>query len=350
MRILGIETSCDETAVAVVRVRGGRLFVEKNLVFSQVDDFADLGGVVPELAARLHLEKIMPLLDHAVASSGKGIDAIAVTQGPGLAPALRTGVDVAKTLAYLWRKPLVPVSHMEGHIAGAWLQTGAGIRSLFSRKPVPDLPALCLLVSGGHTELVLMHAPTEFTRIGETIDDAAGEAFDKVAKMLGLPYPGGPQIAKLAESGDAAAFDFPRGLIDQDNLNFSFSGLKTSVLYTLRREEDLLDNSVFRSDIAASFQEAVVDALARKTEKAIRAHSPKSVIVAGGVSANVELRRRFEHLVVKKHKTPLFFPEFEYSLDNAAMIAGAGYFRYKNEGGVDPLSLIADPNADLCYA
>lgn len=350
MRILGIETSCDETAVSVVRARGQRLIVEKNLVFSQVDDFAELGGVVPEVAARLHLEKIMPLVEHAVGSSGKGVDVIAVTRGPGLAPALRTGVEVAKTLAFLWRKPLVPVSHMEGHIAGAWLQTKRGFRTLLTHQQIPKLPALCLLVSGGHTELVLMEAPTVFKRLGDTIDDAAGEAFDKVGKMLGLAYPGGPKIDKMAYQGNASAFDFPRGLVDKDNFDFSFSGLKTSVLYTLREHEDLLDNDQFRADIAASFAEAVVDALARKTEKAILSVHPKSVIVAGGVSASSHLRSRFERMVKQKYGIPLFFPEFAYSLDNAAMIAGAGYFRFKKYGGVDPLSLKADPNEDLCYA
>lgn len=364
MRVLGIETSCDETAIAIVRGRGEKLLVEKNLVYSQVDEFARLGGVVPELAARLHLEKIMPLLERAAAPGGKGIDVISVTVGPGLAPALRTGVEVAKTLAYLWNKPLVGVSHMEGHIAGAWLKTPTGLAAraqrffarpfdagqFFTAKTVPQLPALCLLVSGGHTELVLMEDFTRFTRIGETIDDAAGEAFDKAAKMLGLPYPGGPQIAKLAEQGNRESYEFPRGLMQQENYDFSFSGLKTSLLYTLRDHEEQIDDPHFRADIAASFEEAIVDALARKTDRAIQYYQPKSIIVAGGVSANRALRKRFEHLVEKKHGLKLFFPEFTYSLDNAAMIAGAGYFRYQKKGAVrSPLELAADPNYDLCY-
>lgn len=356
MRILGIETSCDETAIAVVKGHGERLLVEKNLVYSQVDEFAKLGGVVPEMAARLHLEKIMPLLEKAVGRNGRGIDVISVTVGPGLAPALRTGVEVAKTLAWVWKKPIVGVSHMEGHIAGAWLQSmqaprfpGVHLLSRLRKATRPELPALCLLVSGGHTELVLMEAHTQFTRIGETIDDAAGEAFDKVAKMMGLPYPGGPQVAELAQAGNRQAYDFPRGLMQQEGYDFSFSGLKTALLYTLRDHEEQLEDPHFRADIAASFEEAVVDALARKTDRAIRDYQPKSVIVAGGVSANKELRKRFEQLVTKKHGIELFFPEFTYSLDNAAMIAGAGYFRYLKKGAVASVfNVAADPNYDLC--
>ncbi len=351
MRVLGIETSCDETAIAIVEGKGNRLVVKKNLVYSQANEFAKMGGVVPEVAARLHLEKIMPLLESVVPKGGKGIDAVSVTIGPGLMPALRTGVEVAKTLAYAWNKPLVGVSHMEGHIAGAWLQDSAGIFSYFQKADAPTLPALCLLVSGGHTELVLMEDFGRFTRIGETIDDAAGEAFDKAAKMLGLPYPGGPEIAKTALAGNKLAYDFPRGLMKTEDYNFSFSGLKTSLLYTLRDHEDQMEDPHFRADIAASFEEAIVDALARKTEKAIRFYQPKSIIVAGGVSANKELRKRFAQLVTQKHTLPLFFPKFAYSLDNAAMIAGAGYFKYRAHGAVpNVLAVKADPNYDLCYA
>lgn len=351
MRVLGIETSCDETAIAIVDGKGNRLTVKKNLVYSQVNEFAKMGGVVPEVAARLHLEKILPLLEKAAPKNGAGIDVISVTIGPGLMPALRTGVEVAKTLAYLWKKPLVGVSHMEGHIAGAWLEDGHGLFSFLREQKNPTLPALCLLVSGGHTELVLMEDFGRFTRIGETIDDAAGEAFDKAAKMLGLPYPGGPEIASLAVAGNKSAYDFPRGLMKTEDYNFSFSGLKTSLLYTLRDHEDQMEDPHFRADIGASFEEAIVDALARKTEKAIRFYQPKSIIVAGGVSANKELRKRFEQLVTQKHALPLFFPKFAYSLDNAAMIAGAGYFSYRAHGAVpNVLAVKADPNHDLCYA
>ncbi len=332
MNILGIETSCDETAIAIIRAKSDRLKVKKSVIFSQADIHAEHGGVVPEIAARQHLEKIFPLLQKHVNPKGRGIDAIAVTAGPGLSPALRTGVEVAKTLAWSWEKPLIPVSHLEGHIYANWLDS----------KP-PELPLLALLVSGGHTELVLMKDHGVFERIGETLDDAAGEAFDKVAKMLGLPYPGGPEIAKLAKSGDAQAFDFPRGLLDRPNLDFSFSGLKTSVLYTLRKHEDQMDDPSFRSDIAASFQEAVVDVLVRKTMRALKTYNAKTVVIAGGVSANIELRNRMKKQM-KSLDVKFAQPDFAYTLDNAAMIAAAGYFRARQHHFTDPLSLKANPN------
>jgi len=337
VNILGIETSCDETAIAVLSGKGEKLKVKKNIVYSQIDIHRKYGGVVPEVAARKHLEILFPMLEKEVARSGKGIDAIAVTAGPGLSPALRTGVETAKTLAWLWEKPLVGVSHLEGHIYANWLSKGKS----------PQLPLLAVLVSGGHTELVLMKDHGQFERIGETIDDAAGEAFDKVAKMLGLPYPGGPEIAKLAEGGDTEAYTFPRGLMDRPGYDFSFSGVKTSVLYTLRENESLLNDQEFRKNIAASFQEAVVDVLVEKTSRAIKDHDIASVVLAGGVSANIELRKRMKQAVKDRFDLPVLVPPFEYSLDNAAMIAAAGYFRAKQHCFVDPLILKADPNLDI---
>lgn len=335
MRILAIETSCDETAVAVLSGEGEALQLEVSKVRSQIDLHETYGGVVPEVAAREHLQLMMPLLHGAVAPTGEGIDAIAVTAGPGLAPALRVGVETAKALAWAWQKPLVPVCHLEGHIYAPWLTSTA-----------PQFPALALIVSGGHTELVLMTDHGKFERLGETLDDAAGEAFDKVAKMLGLGYPGGPKIAQLAEQGDAKAFDFPRGMLDRDNLVFSFAGLKTSVLYTLRKHEDRLNDAQFKADIAASFQEAVVDVLVKKTMKAVKQVRPKSVILAGGVAANVALRERLDQ-ACKKVGVPLFVPEFKYSMDNAAMIAVAGYFRALKGDTVEPTKLQVDPNMDI---
>ena len=335
MRVLAIETSCDETAVAVLSGEGEVLTLESSKVRSQIDLHETYGGVVPEVAAREHLQLMMPLLHGEVAPDGAGIDAIAVTAGPGLAPALRVGVETAKALAWAWQKPLVPVCHLEGHIYAPWLTSTA-----------PQFPALALIVSGGHTELVLMTDHGQFERLGETLDDAAGEAFDKVAKMLGLGYPGGPKIAQLAETGDAKAFDFPRAMLDRDNLVFSFAGLKTSVLYTLRKHEDRLNDEKFKSDVAASFQEAVVDVLVKKTLKAVKQVKPKSVILAGGVAANIALRDRLDR-ECKKESVPLFVPEFKYSMDNAAMIAVAGYFRALRGDTVEPAKLQVDPNMDI---
>ena len=353
MRILGIETSCDETAVAVVSDKAALscwkarpLQVETAKVLSQVKKHEEYGGVVPEVAAREHLQAMGPMLAHEVPFDGKGIDAIAVTAGPGLAPALRVGVETAKTLALLWGVPLIPVCHLEGHIYASWLPRS---KRLFPFLPqsVPSFPALCLIVSGGHTELVVMRDHGQFERIGGTLDDAAGEAFDKVAKMLGMSYPGGPQIAKLAVAGQVDAFDFPRGLLDRDNLDFSFSGLKTSVLYTLRSNEDQLEDEPFRRNIAASFQEAVVDVLVRKTLRAAKRVKPASIVLAGGVAANVELRGRMQ-AKGEEMGIDVFVPPMTYSLDNAAMIAAAGYFRAQDEQNyVDPLVLAADPNKDL---
>ncbi len=335
MRILAIETSCDETAIAVLSGEGEDLRLEKSIVRTQIDLHETYGGVVPEVAAREHLQLMMPMLHQEVSPDGEGIDAIAVTAGPGLAPALRVGVETAKALAWAWEKPLIPVCHLEGHIYAPWLSSVA-----------PQFPALALIVSGGHTELVLMTDHGKFERLGETLDDAAGEAFDKVAKMLGLGYPGGPKVAQLAETGDAKAFAFPRAMLDRDNLVFSFAGLKTSVLYTLRKHEDQLENPKFKADIAASFQEAVVDVLVQKTMKAIKQVQPASVILAGGVAANVALRARLDE-ACKSVDVPLFVPEFKYSMDNAAMIAVAGYYRALRGDTVKPSELQVDPNMDI---
>jgi N6-L-threonylcarbamoyladenine synthase len=335
MRILAIETSCDETAIAILSGEGDDLRLEKSIVRSQIDLHETYGGVVPEVAAREHLALMMPMLHQAVSADGQGIDAIAVTAGPGLAPALRVGVETAKALAWAWQKPLIPICHLEGHIYAPWLSSTA-----------PAFPALALIVSGGHTELVLMTGHGKFERLGETLDDAAGEAFDKVAKMLGLGYPGGPKVAQLAETGNPKTFDFPRAMIDRDNLVFSFAGLKTSVLYTLRKHEAKLTDPQFKADIAASFQEAVVDVLVQKTLRAIEQVKPASVILAGGVAANIALRERLDE-ACRQARVPLFVPEFKYSMDNAAMIAVAGYYRALQGDFVEPSKLQVDPNMDI---
>lgn len=345
MRILAIETSCDETAVAVVVGNEGDVSVETSLVRSQIDIHQAYGGVVPEVAAREHVEMIMPMLMRSARHDGDGIDAIAVTYGPGLAPALRVGVEAAKALAWAWKKPLVAVCHLEGHIYANWIRRDSDALEQ-PEDAVPKFPVLALIVSGGHTELVLMRDHGVFERLGETLDDAAGEAFDKVAKMLGLPYPGGPEISRLAERGNPQAFAFPRAMLDRDDFMFSFSGVKTSVLYVLREQEERLSDDGFRADIAASFQEAVVDILVQKTMRAAGVHQPAAIVLAGGVSANLALRNRLRDAAVNIG-VPLFLPDFQYSLDNAAMIGAAGYFRAKRGVAADPLTLVVDPNADI---
>lgn len=377
MRILGIETSCDETAIAIVSGQGDRLIVEKNVVLSQIPTHQKYGGVVPEVAAREHVRAISPMINHELPRDGAGIDVIAVTAGPGLSPALRIGVEVAKTLAVTWQKPLIALSHLEGHIYANWLGDsppfqgaclsvgrGLGGGSASEGTETPQFPALCLVVSGGHTELILMKDHGVFERLGETLDDAVGEAFDKVASMLGLPYPGGPAVSLLAEGGDIAAFNFPRGLLDRDDFDFSFSGVKTSVLYTLRKNEDKLNDQTFRKNIAASFQEAAVDVLVQKTMRAAEKCQPASIVLAGGVAANKSLRERLQETVQRTSPNPsllrggsvergglstrLYLPAMKYATDNAAMMAAAGYFRAQDEKNfVDPLTLAADSNLDI---
>lgn len=342
MRIFAIETSCDETAMALVDGTKGKLRLVKNIVASQMKLHEKYGGVVPEVAARMHVETIIPMLEEIAPRDGKGIDAIAVTSGPGLAPALRVGVELARTLAVLWKKPLVAVNHLEGHIYSNWL--GPKAKSI-------AFPALVLIVSGGHTEIILMkkHPSTgsgrggQYQRIGETRDDAVGEAFDKVAKILGLGYPGGPAVSVAAEKGDEKAFDLPRPMIASDDFDFSYSGLKTAVLYAWsgakkKRVEDM----------AASFQAAAVEVLVTKMLKAIGKTKPKTVLIAGGVAANKKLRADLAK-AIKKHypKVKFVIPEMAFTTDNAAMIGAAGYFRAVKKDFVDPLKLEADPNWQL---
>jgi len=353
MKILGLETSCDETSVAIIETDGTNFIIEKNLIASQAAKHAEYGGVVPEVAARCHVDVFFPLLEAAgVPRDGSGIDVVAVTAGPGLVPALRIGVEAAKTLAFAWNKPLVAVNHMEGHVSSVLLPDSkmvGGGKGIKGEERELKFPAVCLLVSGGHTELLLMKNFCEFELLGRTRDDAAGEAFDKVANLLGLPYPGGPQISKLALEGNREAINFPRPMmIDSKDLDFSFSGLKTAVAVYLKNNSFTppLQHSTTPtlSDICASFEQAVIDVLIEKTRRAIGKTNPKSVIVSGGVSANLLLREE-----MKKQLAPLsvFFPFIEFTGDNAAMIAAAGYFRAVRKEFVDPLKLEADPNMRL---
>ncbi len=327
MRILGIESSCDETAIAIVSGNGEVLVIEKSLVASQAALHAKYGGVVPEVAAREHIDAIFPLLIAAgIPRDGSGINAIAVTSGPGLVPALRVGVELAKTLAWAWGKPLVGVNHLEGH--------------LYSTFKAIEFPALALLVSGGHTEIVLMKDHGVYERVGATRDDAAGEAFDKVAKLLGLGYPGGPAVSKMAESGDPTAIAFPRPMMESGDFDFSFSGLKTAV--AVRRRENPDDRV---EDVCASFQAAVVDVLVAKTMRAAEKFEPKCLILAGGVSANRALRDR-----LLRDFSPVgrfLVPDLALTGDNAAMIAAAGYYHALRTDFCDPLTLVADPNMEI---
>ncbi len=306
-RVFGVETSCDETGLAVVE-DGVRVVV--NDIATQIPLHAEFGGVVPEIASRQHTEIIFQMAGRALSQIEDTVDAVAVTQGPGLMGSLLVGVNFAKAFAYARGLPIVAVNHLEGHIFSAFLDEGA-----------PEFPALALIVSGGHTMLVMCSAPHDYKVLGTTRDDAVGESFDKVARLLDLPYPGGPSIQRLAEQGDPDAIRFPRAFEKSDTLEFSYSGLKTAVLYALRDRPDTP-----RADIAASFQAAAIDALLMKTKLALTRTRAPRLIVAGGVAANALLRER----LTAEIDTPTLIPKLCYCTDNAAMIAAAGYWRLKH--------------------
>jgi N6-L-threonylcarbamoyladenine synthase len=316
-RILAIESSCDETAAAVIE--NGRALLS-SVVASQMDIHARFGGVFPEVASRQHVLSIVPVIEQALSQAHltlADVDAIAVTRGPGLAGSLVVGLNAAKGLALGANKPLVGVNHLEGHIYSSWVcDAGAEI------PPAPQFPLLALLVSGGHTELNLITNHLTYRRLGATLDDAAGEAFDKTARLLGLPYPGGPSIQKAAADGNPKAFNFPRARLESP-WDFSFSGVKTSILYEVRRIQ-ASGREIPVADLAASFQAAIVDTVLTKTLAAAREFGAKEILVAGGVSANTALREAF--LAQTEFKVNI--PKFAYCTDNAAMIAAAGYFRY----------------------
>lgn len=347
MLILGIETSCDETSVAVLRADKGRFSVLSNIVSSQVKIHAKYGGVVPEVAARKHAENMMPVLKESLKTAKikkENIDVIAVTNGPGLAISLLVGVETARALAYALRKKLVGVNHIEAHILA---------NALLNKKI--KFPAICLVVSGGHTQLVLIKNYGKYSSrggpssgwkiIGETVDDAVGECFDKVAKILGLGYPGGPIISKLSEKGNANAYNLPRPMEKSGDFNFSFSGLKTAVLYMAR--EMKIDDKVKR-DMSASFEEAATDVLISKTISAAKKFKVKTIMIAGGVSANKKLRGKMRETIKESlSKTEYLIPEFSYCADNAAMIATAGYFKAKSKKFAKWDKLDINPNLRL---
>lgn len=331
MRILGIETSCDETGVAVYDDSQGLL---AHQLFSQVAIHADYGGVVPELASRDHVRKLVPLVQQVMQDANttpEQLDGVAFTQGPGLIGALLVGACLARALAYAWGIPAVGVHHMEGHLLAPMLE-----------ERVPAFPFVALLVSGGHTQLVNVTAIGEYQLLGESVDDAAGEAFDKTAKLLGLDYPGGPLLAKLAEQGESGHYQFPRPMTDRPGLDFSFSGLKTFVANTIRDSDS---SPQTRANIAWAFQDAVVDTLLIKCRRALELTGHKRLVIAGGVSANTCLRERLQKMMTKL-KGEVFYPQLAFCTDNGAMIAYAGMQRLKAQQTL-PLSATVIPRWPL---
>jgi N6-L-threonylcarbamoyladenine synthase len=327
--ILGIETSCDETAAAVV---SGGVAVLSSVVSSQVDLHARFGGVVPEIASRAHVDLITPVVAEALVEAGvdgDGIDAVAATVGPGLIGSLLVGVSAAKALALVWGVPFVGVNHLEAHVYAAFLE-----------EPDLEPPLVVLMVSGGHTMLVAMEDHGRYRLLGQTIDDAAGEAFDKVARFLGLGYPGGPAIDRLAMDGDPTAIAFPRAMLDE-GYDFSFSGLKTAVINYVRKQPE-----VSTADVAASFQQAVVDVLLAKAERATHDLGAHGLVLAGGVAANSQLREKALDVCTANGSLRCFLPSRSMCTDNAAMVAATAWWRLRSDGPT-PLDAAADPNLGL---
>ncbi len=333
MNILGIETSCDETAAAIVK--DGRE-VLSNIINSQIDIHTKYGGVVPEIASRNHLMDLPIVVSQALEEANmtfNDIDAIAVTNGPGLVGALLIGVSYAKGLASTLDIPIIGVNHLEGHISANYI----------TNKEL-EPPFLCLVVSGGHTNLILVNDYTDLKVLGRSLDDAAGEAYDKIARVIGLGYPGGPKLEKEAESGNPKAIEFPRVLLDKDSFDFSFSGLKSSVLNYVNssKQKGIEINS---HDLAASFQQAILDVLIEKTLRAAKEFNINKVAIAGGVSANKALRKQLTK-ALDENDIEIYSPEFIYSTDNAAMIAAQGYYDYIN-GNISDNFLDAVPNLTI---
>jgi N6-L-threonylcarbamoyladenine synthase len=332
LRVIGIETSCDETGVAVYDDEKGLM---ADLLFSQIELHSEYGGVVPELASRDHIRKTLPMIQECLKQSGSSaddIDGIAYTAGPGLVGALLVGASVAKALAFAWSKPAIGVHHMEGHLLAPMMTADK-----------PDYPFIALLVSGGHTLLLNCQAFGDYQMLGESVDDAAGEAFDKVAKMLGLGYPGGPAVAELAKNAIKGAYKFPRPMTNRPGFDFSFSGLKTFTMNTLADIDDPSDQD--KANIAGAFQEAVVDTIRIKCKRALEHTGSPSLVVAGGVSANSALRIRLDELMEKMNRK-VFYPELKYCTDNGAMIAYAGLERLK-AGHTESLAIDVKPRWPL---
>ena len=334
VHILAIETSCDETAAAIT---ANGLNVKSNVVASQVDWHRKFGGVVPELASRKHLELINPVLEESIRKAGlkkEELSAVAVTCGPGLVGSLLVGLTAAKTLSFLLEIPLIAVNHIVGHIYANFICH----RNL-------QTPVICLTVSGGHTDLLYFKNLKEYKKLGQTRDDAAGEAFDKVARYLELGYPGGPVIEKNAEKGNSEAIDFPRAEFKDDTFDFSFSGLKTAVINYVHQQKQM-GKQLNIPDIAASFQQAVIDMLVNNILRAVEQYEIKGVILAGGVAANREFRHQLAGALSHQGEIPLYYPELKYCTDNAAMIGAAAYYRYLNQDFA-PLNINPQPRLRL---
>lgn len=346
--ILGIETSCDETAAAVLQKDGDRITVLSNVVATSAELQAKFGGIIPEQAAREQLKSIIPVIETAIEKSGltvSEIDAIAVTYGPGLIGSLLIGVETVKTLAKVWGKPLIPVNHLIGHFYANWIDPADGKWQIAdgskrdSHKPSaishPQFPCIGLLVSGGHTDLVLFKEHMKYEYLGGTRDDAAGECFDKCARLMGLPYPGGPEISKLANNGDGSKIKLPKPMMGSGDFDFSFSGLKTAVGNYIKDNPDYS-----KEDLAAAVETTIIDVLIKKTIGAADKHQISEIMIAGGVAANAQLSaglRRISHVSVRN-------PQKIFCTDNGAMIAAAAFFVDET---VDPISLQANPNLSL---
>jgi len=355
MIILGVETSCDETAASVVKIipKTGKVLVLSNVIFSQIAIHQKFGGVIPEVAAREHVLTIIPIINEALTKAKikpKQIDYLAVTKGPGLITSLLAGTETIRALAYVWQKPVIEVNHIEGHIFANFIEPKSKI----------NFPAMILTVSGGHTNLVLMFENKIIKIIGETLDDAAGEAFDKGAKMLGLGYPGGPKIAALAKEyqdnisekssnlkklSKFKPINLPRPMLNSQNYDFSFSGLKTALLYQLKEDKNWRQRL---AEYAFYYQEAIVEVLVKKTIKAAKDKKVKTVMLTGGVSANTELREKLAEAVAKElNKVNFLAPKLEYTTDNAAMIAAAALYLAKNKRIKTYSQISADPSWEL---
>jgi len=342
MKILGIESSCDETAASIIEGKTNSVNVLSNIISSQIDIHKKYGGVIPEIAAREHVLDILPVIDASLKKAGvdkkniaKEIDAIAVATGPGLVSSLMIGIETAKTLAYVFDIPIVSVNHIEGHVYANFINSSN-----------VTFPSIVLTVSGGHTMLILMKDFNMFETLGETRDDAAGEAFDKAAQLMDIGYPGGPVISKLAEEtkGDDNII-LPRPMIDSPNFDFSFSGLKTALLYNLQGDGDF-KNKI--PEYCHEFQQAIIDVLIKKTIKAAKKYGAKSILLAGGVSANKELRLQLEKKIKEELPEATFFkPALAYTTDNAAMIASAGYFKARDKIYTKWTDIKVNPNLAL---
>jgi N6-L-threonylcarbamoyladenine synthase len=354
MRILGIESSCDDSAAAYLEVAGGKVRRLEYVVATQ-EIHKKYGGVVPEVAAREHVATLPPLLaalaDKVVgkpdgALLGKRVDLIAVTRGPGLVTSLKVGLDTARALAAAWKKKIIGVNHIEGHVYSNWLPAEIG-QPLFGAKD-KIFPALVLVVSGGHTEILYMKDHCSYKLLGATRDDAAGEAIDKTAKLMGLGYPGGPALSKLAALGDARTYEFPRPMIRDPHYDFSFAGLKTAVRYFLRDHQSQMEDEAFRRNVAAATERAIVEVLVAKTLRAAKEKKVRTVFLAGGVAANGPLRRELGAAIKEKLPNAVFVePLLRYCTDNAAMIAMAAYHRAKKGKFDDWRKMDVDPNWEL---